>query len=303
MAVPERVVDNAAIAARTGVTADWIVKRTGVRERHIADPEERVADLAAAAGRLALERAGVDGAELDLVLVATMAADQLTPNAAPLVACQLGAERAGGVDLGAACTGFLSGLAMAAGQVESGRCERALLIGVDLLSRLTDTSDRGTAALFADGAGAVVVGPAGGRGSIGPVLLRADGDGAELIQASHHERKIRMQGHDTYREAVRRLSEATVEAAERAGLALGEIDLFVYHQANVRVLSAVGKRLGLPPCRVLDCIDRYGNTSSATIPIALAEAQATGALEPGMSVLVGAFGAGFTWGAGVIEWS
>jgi 3-oxoacyl-[acyl-carrier-protein] synthase-3 len=303
MTVPERVVGNDEIAPNIGVSDDWIVARTGVRERHIADPDQRLSDLATDAGREALERAGAHPSEIDLVIVATMKADELSPNAAPLVARDLGAEYAGAIDLGAACTGFLSGLQMAAAQIESQRANRVLVIGADLLSRITDTRDRSTAALFADGAGASVVGPAnGGGGSIGPIVLGADGSGASSIYAKHEDHKLYMQGHDTFREAVRRLSGATLEAAAISGIELDEIDLFVYHQANTRILSAVGERLGLDTDRVIDCIDRYGNTSSATIPIALAEARETGRLKSGDKVLLGAFGAGFTWGAGVIEW-
>ena len=303
MAVPERVVGNDVVAAGAGVTEQWIVHRTGVRERRHVSAGERLGDLAADAGRLALERAGIEAGELNLLLVATVAADELLPNAAPLVAHELGAAAAATMDVGVACTGFLSALALAAGQVESGRTERALVIGADVLSRFTDRTDRGTAALFADGAGAVVVGPANGRGgSIGEIVLRADGRGADAIRATHSEAKIRMQGHDTFKAAVRRLSESTLEATDRAGLALEDVDLFVYHQANARILTAVGERLGVGAERVIDCIDRYGNTSSATLPIALADAQERGLLEPGSTVLLGAFGAGFTWGAGVIEW-
>ena len=302
VAVPDRVVANSKVAERLGVSEEWIVARTGVRERRIAGPGERLSTLAAAAGRRALEHAGLDPSELDLVLVATMAADELTPNAAPLVAHELGARRAGAMDLGAACSGFLSGLALAAAQVESGRAEHVLLIGADLLSRLTDPADRGTAALFADGAGAVVVGPARDGGWIGPFVLGADASDSDVIHASHAERLIHMRGHETFREAVRRLSEASLAAARHTGLTVEQVDLFVYHQANTRILAAVGERLGLAPERVVSCIDRYGNTSSATIPIALAEAAGTGQLERGAKVLLGAFGAGFTWGAGVIEW-
>jgi 3-oxoacyl-[acyl-carrier-protein] synthase-3 len=303
MRVPERIVPNAQIARGLGVSDDWIATRTGVRERRIAAEGARLDALAAAAGRDALARARVAPADLDLVLVATMAPDDLTPNAAPLVAELLGARGAGALDVGAACTGFLSGLSLAAAQVESRRSEAVLVVGADLLSRLTDRGDKSTAGLFADGAGAAVVTPAGeGEGAIGPIVLGADGTGAEAIRATHDERKIRMQGHDTFREAVRRLSEATLAAAEGAGLALRDVDLFVYHQANARILAAVAERLELDRVRVIDCIDRYGNTSSATIPIALAEAEATGRLEPGARVLLAAFGAGFTWGAGVIEW-
>jgi 3-oxoacyl-[acyl-carrier-protein] synthase-3 len=302
-ALPGRVVRNAEIAERVGVSEDWIVARTGVRERRHVEEGERLDALAADAGRRALADAGVDPDELDLILVATMSPDELSPNAAPLVAHELGATGAGALDVGAACTGFLGALGLAAAQIESGRAERALVVGADVLSRLLDRSDRGTAALFADGAGAAVVAATSNGRSVGPVLLRADGGGAAAIHASHDERLIRMQGHDTFREAVRRLSESTLQAAGQAGVGLGEIDLFVYHQANARILAAVGERLGLDRALVIDCIDRYGNTSSATIPLALAEARERGLLEPGATVLLAAFGAGFTWGAGVVRWA
>ena len=233
-----------------------------------------------------------------------MSPDELSPNAAPLVAHELGADRAGALDVGAACTGFLGALGLAAAQIESGRAERALVIGADVLSRLIDPADRGTAALFADGAGAAVVAPCEQRRRCRPGRCCAPTAAApHAIRATHEERLIRMQGHDTFREAVRRLSESTLQAIEQAGVSLDEVDLFVYHQANARILAAVGERLGLDRARVIDCIDRYGNTSSATIPLALAEARERGLLEPGATVLLAAFGAGFTWGAGVIEWA
>jgi 3-oxoacyl-[acyl-carrier-protein] synthase-3 len=304
MSVPDRVVRNDVIAEGAGVTEQWIVHRTGVRERRFVRDGERLSDLATAAGRQALEEAGVDAADLDLVLVATIAPDELSPNTAPLVAHELGAHRAGAMDVGAACTGFLSALALAAAQVEGGRCDQALVIGADVLSRFTDPTDRGTAALFADGAGATVVGPANGSGGrIGDIVLRADGAGAPAICAGREEQMFRMQGHDTFKAAVHRLSESTLHAVAHEGLELDDIDLFVYHQANARILAAVGERLGLERERVIDCIDRFGNTSSATLPIALAEAKRLGKLEHGSTVLLGAFGAGFTWGAGVIEWA
>ena len=302
LAVPDRVVGSAEVAERIGVSEDWIVARTGVRERRIAEPDERLSELAAEAGRRALERAGATPTDVDLVLVATIAADELMPNAAPLVAYELGAERAGALDVGAACTGFVSALALASGQVECGRAECALVIGADLCSRLIDGADRGTAAIFADGAGAAVVGPARNGGRLGPVVLGADGAAAAAVRTDHVERVIRMQGHDTFREAVRRLSEATLLALDRAGARVEEVDLFVYHQANARILAAVAERLGLERERVIDCIDRYGNTSAATVPIALAEADAAGLLAPGAKVLLAAFGAGFTWGAGLMTW-
>ena len=303
MAVPDNVVSNATVAEGAGVTEQWIIHRTGVRERRHVTPGERLSDLAVAAGRGALEEAAVNPEEVDMVLVATLAADELTPNAAPLVAHELGAHRAGTMDVGAACTGYLSALSLAAAQIECGRCDNVLVIGADVMSRFVDKRDRGTAALFADGAGATLAtaaDDAGGR--IGHIALHADGLGAPAIWATHDEKVIHMQGHDTFKAAVHRLSESTLETIEQAGLALDDIGLFVYHQANARILAAVGEKLGIEPERVIDCIDRYGNTSSATLPIAMADARERGMLEPGMNVVLAAFGAGFTWGAGVIQW-
>jgi 3-oxoacyl-[acyl-carrier-protein] synthase III len=303
MAVPDNVVTNETVAQNAGVTEQWIVHRTGVRERRHVREGERLDALAVKAGRAALDEAGVEPEDVDLVLVATLAADELIPNAAPLVAQLLGAERAGTMDVGAACTGYLSALSIAAAQVECGRCQHVLVIGADVVSRFVDKADRGTAALFADGAGASVVSPAnGGPGVIGHIALHADGNGGPAICARHDDQIIHMQGHDTFKAAVHHLSESTLEAVERAGLELDDIGLFVFHQANARILAAVAERLGLESDRVIDCIDRYGNTSSGTLPIALADARERGMLEPGMNVLLAAFGAGFTWGAGVIQW-
>ncbi len=304
MVVPEQVIGNDVIADSAGVTEQWIVHRTGVRERRYASDGESVVTLGRAAGQAALDAAGIDASELDLVLLATLSPDEITPNAAPLVATELGAHRAGAMDVGAACTGFLSALALASAQVEGGRAEHVLVIGADLLSRFIDGSDRGTAALFADGAGAAVVSPAnGGGGWIGDVVLHCDGLGGPAIRASHEEQRIRMQGHDTFKAAVHRMSESTLEVTERAGVPLDEIDLFVYHQANIRILRAVAEKLDIDESRVIDCIDRYGNTSSATLPIAMVDARERGMLESGDTVLLSAFGAGFTWGAGVIQWA
>ncbi len=303
MAVPDNVVSNATVAEGAGVTEQWIIHRTGVRERRHVTPGERLSDLAVAAGRGALEEAAVNPGEVDMVLVATLAADELTPNAAPIVAHELGAHRAGTMDVAAACTGYLSALSLAAAQIECGRCDNVLVIGADVMSRFVDKRDRGTAALFADGAGATLAtaaDDAGGR--IGHIALHADGLGAPAIWATHEEKVIHMQGHDTFKAAVHRLSESTLETIEQAGLELDDIGLFVYHQANARILAAVGEKLGVEPERVIDCIDRYGNTSSATLPIAMADARERGMLEPGMNVVLAAFGAGFTWGAGVIQW-
>ena len=300
-ALPAEVVTNASIARHLGVDERWIVTRTGVRERRRARRGEGLTGLAAEAGTRALERAALDADELDLVLVATFTQDDLLPNAAPLVAERLGAVRAGAVDLGAACTGFLTGLVLGSAQLEAGRAETVLLIGAELMSRVTDPDDRRTAALFGDGAGAALL-TTGGPGAIGPILLRSDASGAGCIRASHDERLVRMRGQDTFRAAVEHLSQITLEACDAAALGLHEVDLFVYHQANARITRAVGEQLALPAERVVDCIERYGNTSAASLPIALNEAESDGRLYRGARVLVATFAAGFTWGAGVIEW-
>jgi 3-oxoacyl-[acyl-carrier-protein] synthase III len=302
VSVPETVVTNAEIGDRLGVDDDWIVRRTGIHSRRIAQPDERLETHATNAARAALERAGVDPIDVDLVIVATTTSDELMPGTAPLVAHQLGAVRAGAFDVGSACTGFLSALAIGAAQIEAGRARCAIVIGADLMSRILDPDDRTTAAVFADGAGAIVLEQTAGPGRIGPVVLGADGGGADHIYVKRSDPVIRMRGHETFREAVARLTLSTDQAIRAAGVALDEIDLFVYHQANGRILSAVGERLGLPPGRVVDCIAQYGNTCAATLPLALAFSEREGLLAPGDRVLLGAFGAGFTWGATVIEW-
>lgn len=302
VSLPRTVVQNAEIAPRIGVTDEWIVRRTGIHSRHIAAPEERLATHAIDAASVALERARVAPEDVELVLVATTTPDEVLPNSAPLVAHGLGARRAGAFDIGAACSGFLSALAVGVGQIESGRCGCALVIGADFMSRITDPEDRSTAAVFADGAGAVVLQASGYPGRIGPIILGSDGAGADHIFVPRTDGRIRMQGHETFREAVARLTLCTLQATRAVKLDLADIDLFVYHQANGRILSAVGEKLNIPPERVVDCIGQYGNTSAATLPLALAYSEAEGRLAPGQRVLLGAFGAGFTWGATVVEW-
>jgi 3-oxoacyl-[acyl-carrier-protein] synthase-3 len=302
VSVPETVVPSAAVAQRLGVSEDWIVRRTGIHTRHMAADDERLSTHATRAAALALRRAGVAPREVDLLLVATTTADEILPNAAPVVAHALGAERAGAFDIGAACTGFLSALAVACGQIEAGRAGCVVVVGADFMSRITDPDDRSTAAVFADGAGAVVLVRVAGPGHVAPIVLGADGAGAEYIQVRRSDALISMRGHETFREAVTRLSLATVQAISAADMRLADIDLFIYHQANGRILRAVGERLDLPADRVVDCIGEYGNTSAATLPLALAYVEREGRLAPGDRVLLGAFGAGFTWGATVIEW-
>jgi 3-oxoacyl-[acyl-carrier-protein] synthase III len=299
LAVPSTVLPNSTIAERLGVGEDWIEVRTGIRQRHALAEGERLSDIAAQAGAQALAHAGIDAVDVDLLLVATTSQDEVTPNTAPIVATELGAVNAAAIDIGAACTAFVSALQVATSYVESGRAETALVIGADGLSRFLDYDDRRTAALFGDGAGAVVM-TATDEGRIGPILLRSE-DAREMIMC-HYDGKLVMQGQETFVNAVKRISEITLETLARAEVALEDVDLFVYHQANGRILSAVGDRLGLPSERVVDVIANYGNTSAASIPIALAEMQSAGRLNGGERVLIGAFGAGFTWGGALVEW-
>jgi 3-oxoacyl-[acyl-carrier-protein] synthase III len=297
--VPATVVPNAPIAKRLGVDERWIETRTGIRQRHVLRGDERLTDLATEAGALALARSGVAAEDLDLLLVATTTQDEVTPNTAPLVAGALGAHKAAPIDVGAACTAFLAAVNLATAQIESGRARSALVIGADALARYLNPDDKRTASLFGDAAGAVVMG-ASDESHIGPVILRGEA-APDMIRIRRGE-YLTMRGHETFVQAVTRLSEITLEVLEAAELELDAVDLFVYHQANSRIITAVGERLGLRPERVVDCIAKYGNTSAASIPIALSEAEADGRLKPGMRVLLGAFGAGFVWGGALVEW-
>ena len=300
--LPPTVVPNAPIAERLGVDDRWIVKRIGVHERRMVQPGERLTDLAVAAAREALERADISPAQIDLILVGTFTQDEILPNAAPLVAGALGATRAGGVDLGAACMGFLSGMALAAGQIEAGRAECVLVVGAEALTRYLDMDDRRTAALIGDGAGAVVMTAVDPPGRIGPCVLRCDDRSRDVVYMTRADAKLRMEGQETFVYAVDYLSSVTEEAIAAAGLTLDDIDVFVYHQANARITKAVGERLGLPGGKVVDCIETIGNTSAASIPLALSVARSEGRLHEGARVLMAAIGAGFTWGASVVEW-
>ncbi|HEX8066950.1 MAG TPA: beta-ketoacyl-ACP synthase 3 [Thermoleophilaceae bacterium] len=301
-ALPDTVVGNGAIAERLGVSEDWIFTRTGVRERRVLAAGESVTDLACAAGERALGAAGLDAEELGLVLVATTTPDEIAPGCGPLVAARLGATGAAGIDVSSSCTGFLAAASAAAAYVEAGRMRHVLVVGVDAPSRLVDPDDRDTAPLFGDGAGAVVVSACSGASRIGPIVLRTDGAWADCIRVGREEPYVRMQGHDTYKRAVIALSAATVAAVAAAGRTLDEIEHFVYHQANGRILTAVADRLDQPRGRFVNCIESYANTAAASIPIALAESLDDGELQPDAQVVIGACGAGFTWGAAVVEW-
>jgi 3-oxoacyl-[acyl-carrier-protein] synthase-3 len=300
-ALPERVVENAEITPLIDVSDEWIVKRTGISARRYAPARASLVELAAQAGAGALRDAGLDGSQLDLVLVASCSQDSIMPNAAPVVAHQLGASGAGAFDIGSACTGFVAALAVARAMLLAGAVRHALVIGAEIMSRHVDPHDRNTAALFGDGAGAIVV-TAGADGAIGPVVLGSDGAHAGLIVADRDTQLLAMDGHETFKQAVLRLGEGTLAACAAAGLELADIDLFIYHQANSRILRTLAERLGIPDEKVLDCISQLGNTSAASVPLALAQAREQQRLAPGSRILLAAAGAGFTWGATVVEW-
>jgi 3-oxoacyl-[acyl-carrier-protein] synthase-3 len=283
--LPEQVVNNLPISERLGIDDHWIEKRTGIRSRRHAMPHERLSDLATAAGKAAVEDAGIDATELDAVLVATTSADEITPNAAPYVA-----------------TAFVTALSVGTAMIESGRAETVLVIGADALSRFTDFDDKRTAALFGDGAGAIVLGNQEG-GGVGPFVFGNDAELAEAIIARRDDPVLRMDGHTTFNSATAALVNSTRDAVELAGLSLDDVDLFVYHQANARITKAVAERLELPMERVADYIGDIGNTSAASIPLALAFARDEDRLHPGDTVMVAAVGAGFTWGGAVLEWA
>jgi len=301
-ALPEEVVTNADLMKHLDTTDEWIVRRTGIRERRKLNGSRTLTDLASEACAMALKDAGRDAAEVDRVMVCSLTPDRMMPGLAPGVAQQIGCELAGAVDLNAACAGFLYGLDQAAGLVESGRAELVVVCGAEALSRITDHSDRGTAILFADGAGAVVVGAGNLERGLSTFELRSDGRHSDLLYVDRDERLLRMEGREVYRHAVARMVEATAAALIRAGITVDDVDVFVAHQANARIIESAANRLGVPAEKVVMNVDTVANTSSASIPIALWQAELEGKLKPGDIVAMATFGAGFAWGAGVMSW-
>ncbi len=300
-ALPEHVIANAQIAERLDTSDEWIVRRTGIRERRWLNGALTLGDLATSACERALVDACMAPADVNHVIVCTITADRLTPGLAPGVAEALGVNCAAW-DVNAACAGFVYALDQAAALVESGRARTVLVCGAEALSRVTDLGDRTTAILFGDGAGAVVVTAADVPGGCAPFELGCDGRHGDLLYADTDERVLRMSGQEVFRHAVLRMSAAVRGALARAGVSADELDLLVAHQANARIVEAVATELSIAPERVALNIDRYANTSSASIPLALSEADETGRLKPGALVGLVAFGAGFVWGAGVVRW-
>lgn len=314
--LPARVVTNAELCGGLGISEDWIVSRTGISLRRWVEPGQATSDLAVEAGRAALNSAG--GGPVDAVVLATATPDYRMPATAPEVASRLGLGGVAAFDVSAVCSGFLYGLATAAGFIAAGTAERVLLIGAEALSGLLNPDDRTTQPIFADGAGAVVLrrGRADEPGAIGPVVLGSDGEYSKLItvkaggsrrpspglEPDSGSQYIQMLGREVYRQATKRMSTAGIEALTAAGWQLSDVDRLVAHQANARVTATLAARLGLGRDVVAQNIADVGNTSAASIPLLLAQATLSGTLKPGHRVLLVAFGAGLTWGATTLTW-
>ena len=320
VAVPERVVTNAWFAERLDTSDEWIVERTGIRERRIAAPGQTVASLSQEAASIALARAGIRAAQLDSIVLGTATPDRLLPSTACDLQVLLGAENAAAFDISAACPGFVYALTIAEGLIASGQSRTSLVLGAEKLSSIVDQEDRSTVILFGDGAGAAVVervenGGPDSRGILS-TFLKSDGRLANLLyrpgggasdpiservvaERSHY---MKMSGREVFKAAVLAMADATDEAMRRAGVTADQIDLLVPHQANIRIIEATAKHAGMPMSKVMVNVDKYGNTSSASIPLALDQAQREGRIGPGSLVLLVAFGAGFTWGSAVVRW-
>jgi 3-oxoacyl-[acyl-carrier-protein] synthase III len=314
--VPERVITNDELSTMMDTNDEWIRERTGIRERRIAAPEEALSDLCLPACRDALEQAGLDASEIDLIIVATVTPDMAFPSTGAILADQLGAPDAAAYDLSAGCTGFMYAVAQGYGMLAGGLAQKALVVGGDVLSRILDWSDRSTAVLFGDGAGAVVLErvPSGGflgfelgaDGSGGPQLyVPAGGSRSPASEETVAERMhfVKMNGREVFKFATRVLVSSAEAVLAECGRSIEDIDVYVPHQANVRIIEHARQKLGIPEEKTVIDVDRYGNTSSGSIPLALADAAADGRLRPGRLVLMTGMGAGLTWGSGLIEWT
>jgi 3-oxoacyl-[acyl-carrier-protein] synthase-3 len=312
--LPSRVLTNAELETMVETSDQWITERTGIKERRIAADDESTATMGARAARMALETAGLTADRIDLIICATLSPDAMFPASASLIQDDIGASHAAAFDVNAACNGFIAALATGAQFIESGAYERVLIVGAEATSRIIDWTDRGTCILFGDGAGAVVL-ERGETGGIGSFVLKSDGAAAGLLYArgpasppassvlAGESFCIVMDGREVFKVAVRAMEEVTREAVAKAGVALDEIAYLVPHQANLRIMNAFAKALGIGPERVISNVDKYGNTSSASIPVALCEAWEDGRLRPGDRLALVAVGGGLSWGASVVEWT
>ena len=307
---PERVVTNDDLSQLVDTSDEWIMERTGIRERRIASDEQALSDLSLPAARQALEQAGISGADIDLLLVATVTPDMMFPSTSAMLADQLGAKDAAAYDLSAGCTGFMYALVQAYGMIAAGLSQRALVVGGDVLSRILDWTDRSTVVLFGDGAGAVVLERSDAAGFL-VFELGADGSGGDHLwlpgsgsrRFENPEQFVKMNGREVFKFATRILVQSAEAVLDRYGATIDDVDVYVPHQANVRIIDHATKKLGIPSDRVVINVDRYGNTSSGSIPLALAEAQADGRLQEGNLVLMTGMGAGLTWGSALMRWT
>lgn len=318
VAVPPRVLTNADLTQMLDTSDEWIVERTGIRERHIATADQSVAMLSREASEKALQQAGITAKDLDAIVLGTASPDRLLPSTACDLQALLGAENAAAFDIAAACPGFVFATAVAEGLIASGQSETVLVVGAEKLSTITDFQDRSTAILFGDGAGAAVVrrtSNGDGRGilstfiksdgRLAPLLYRPGGGSSDPISEKvvcNRSHYMKMAGREVFKAAVLAMAEACDEALERAGVSASEIDLLIPHQANIRIIEATAKHAGMPMEKVMVNVDRFGNTSSASIPLALDQAISEGRVKRGSLLLLVAFGAGFTWGSTVIRW-
>ena len=308
--VPDRVVTNDELAQHVDTSNEWILERTGIRERRMAARDEALSDVALPACLDALAQAGLEGKDVDLLIVATVTPDMAFPSTGAILADRLGAGDAAAYDLSAGCTGFMYALAQAYGMLAGGLSKRALVVGGDLLSRILDWTDRSTLVLFGDGAGAVVLETVPERGFLG-FELGADGAGGRNLWLpgsgsrifDDPERFVKMNGREVFKFATRILVQSAEAVLEECGVSIDEVDVYVPHQANMRIIDHATRKLGVPSDRVVINVERYGNTSSGSIPLALADAAADGRLKPGKLVLMTGMGAGLTWGSALIRWT
>jgi 3-oxoacyl-[acyl-carrier-protein] synthase-3 len=308
--VPERVFTNKDLEQYVDTTDEWIVERTGIHERRFAAKEEALTDIAAPAAIAAMSNAGVDAASIDLIVVATVTPDMMFPTSSALLADSLGMPDAAAYDLLAGCTGFMYAVAQAYAMVSSGLSKRALVVGGDVLSKILDWSDRSTLVLFGDGAGAVVVEHVDEGGFLG-FELGADGGGGDNLWLpgsgsryfENADKLVKMNGREVFKFATRVMVSSAQKVLDECGLTVDDIDVYVPHQANKRIIDHAAGKLGIPEEKVVVNVDRYGNTSSGSIPLALADAAADGRLREGELVLMTGMGAGLTWGSALIEWN
>ncbi|WP_078595294.1 beta-ketoacyl-ACP synthase III [Evansella clarkii] len=297
--VPENVVTNADLEKKLDTSDEWIQTRTGIKERRIASDDTDTSHMSYRAAKEAIDNAGISPEELDLILVATVTPDQPFPSVSSMLQHQLGARNAAAMDVSAACAGFIYGLVTAKQFIESGSCKYVLVIGTEKLSKITDWSDRNTAVLFGDGSGAAVLGNVSDERGIISFELGADGSGGEHIK---QEEFLKMNGREVFKFAVRQMGESSMNVVEKAGLSKEDVDFLIPHQANIRIMESARQRLDLPPERMSRTVERYGNTSSASIPLSLMYELEHGRIKDGDLIVLVGFGAGLVWGSVAMRW-